>query len=55
MKAGNQTLKDHLLEFLQRGEKTINSRIELFIVGVENDRVRVTDDYVHFFELHGNR
>lgn len=53
MKAGSKTLKTHLMEYLKNREKTFNQRIELFIVGVDDDCVRVTDDFSFYIELYG--
>lgn len=53
MKASSQSLKQLLAEFLKKGERSVLQRTELAIVAMDDDCVRVTDDYVHYFEMRG--
>jgi hypothetical protein len=54
MKA-NQSLKNCLIDFLVKDKKKlVVQKSELFIIGTAPTSVLVTDDFIHYFELHGS-
>lgn len=54
MKNTHQSLLEYLIDHLNREEKTTYQKIELKIAAIEDGIVKVTDDYKHYFELHGS-
>lgn len=54
MKA-NQSLKNCLIDFLVKDKKKlVVQKTELFIIGTTPTTVLATDDFIHYFELHGS-